>query len=84
MYDKPVLNTLPDFEQESNVFNLNNLKTDLSANSANEIFEFYELGPAPGSLGTKITDPDNYIFSGSSTNNEKNIFAVVTNQFSLD
>ena len=82
VYDKPVLNTLPDFEQESNVFNLNNLKTDLSANSANEIFEFYELGPAPGSLGTKITDPDNYIFSGSSTNNE-NIFAVVTNQFSF-
>jgi gliding motility-associated-like protein len=82
VYDKPVLNTLPDVEQESNVFNLNNLKTDLSANSANERIEFYELGPTPGSLGTKI-DPDNYIFSGSSTNNEKNIIAVATNLFSI-
>ncbi|RZP05992.1 MAG: hypothetical protein EVA42_04605, partial [Flavobacteriales bacterium] len=83
VYEKPILNVIPEIEQENTIFNLDDLKDDLSANSANELFEFYELGPTPGSFGTKITDPTNYIFTGSSTNNEKNIIAVVTNKFSF-
>ena len=74
---KPILNVLPDIEQDNTVFNLNNLRADLSANFASETFEFYD------SSGVLITSPDNYTFTGTTGSNEETINVISYNTSTL-
>ena len=74
----PLLVSLPDVEQcNDTVFDLEDLKDDISSNYTNEVFEFFD------SSGTLIASPSNYQLPDLTISNEELITVVVKNDPSL-
>ena len=74
----PLLAAIADVEQcNDTVFDLEALQPSLSINAATETFEFFD------SNGILITDPSNYIFSGSIASNGETITVEVKNSATL-